>query len=683
MEEIKYKRINTTDLWESFKAGMDNLSIEEGGLRLTRIHVYEFNKDILDDKNVDMSDIAVDECDIIYIIDQKRNLILTCRKDSGVIQDLGCKPGLLPLSLNSPSGIGIDEDSIYITDKDNQRLIALARSNLQIRWIISKGPEGDPLNEVIDLGIDIGKSIYLLEYGKKRILKIGRDGKIAEKFGSELLSQPTDIAVDWDGDIYVLDSKKGVHKFRSDGTFEQTIPIEGFTPKGLSVDARKQIFVGESSGVPLRIKTIHRLDPDGKITPIWSYRGAIRRLITDSKGNLYVISDQGSRLTFLEYTTKNSLNKEDLFKGFYISKPIDSQDPETRWHRFILEGMFEEGTQAEFLYYISDKCLGGNEIKLLPEESWKKGISEASSIQGEERRSALFLEDIQGRYLWFKISLFGNETLSPLVKTLTLFFPRRSYLDDLPATYKEDPVSSRFLERFLSIFESVFYEIDFTVEHLSFFFDAVGTPSDFLSWLGSWLALSLDDNWAEDKKRRLIQSAISLYKKRGTREGLEAMIALYTGRKPPFIVENFHLKRIPQGKEWESCQDMEALFSPSDKTTVGNLGETPLSETLFGKDPFCFCVFLTDSIFSENTLNAIKKIIEDQKPAHTCYGLKVLEPWFYLDMHTYLGVNTALTKPSFILGKTSVIGRDTVLYDRESAGQVERKSRIGIDDVLT
>jgi hypothetical protein len=61
----------------------------------------------------------------------------------------------------------------------------------------------------------------------------------------------------------------------------------------------------------------------------------------------------------------------------------------------------------------------------------------------------------------------------------------------------------------------------------------------------------------------------------------------------------------------------------------------------------------------------------------------VLEPWFYLDMHTYLGVNTTLTKPSFILGKTSVIGRDTVLYDREEAGQVARKSRIGIDDTLT
>jgi hypothetical protein len=72
MEEIKYKRINTPDLWESLKVSMDNLSIEEGGgLKLSSIHVYEFTKDIIDDRNLDMSDIAIDECDIIYIIDQK------------------------------------------------------------------------------------------------------------------------------------------------------------------------------------------------------------------------------------------------------------------------------------------------------------------------------------------------------------------------------------------------------------------------------------------------------------------------------------------------------------------------------------------------------------------------------------------------------------------------------------
>ncbi len=52
-------------------------------------------------------------------------------------------------------------------------------------------------------------------------------------------------------------------------------------------------------------------------------------------------------------------------------------------------------------------------------------------------------------------------------------------------------------------------------------------------------------------------------------------------------------------------------------------------------------------------------------------------------MHTYLGINTALTKPEFILGKSSVIGRDTVLDDFEHAAQVGRHSRIDIDTELS
>lgn len=77
------------------------------------------------------------------------------------------------------------------------------------------------------------------------------------------------------------------------------------------------------------------------------------------------------------------------------------------------------------------------------------------------------------------------------------------------------------------------------------------------------------------------------------------------------------------------------------------------------------------------------RIIDEQKPAHTSYELKVLKPMFYLDMHTYLEVNTVVTEPEFVVGKTSMIGRDTVLYTEEKAGQIERYSRIGVDILLS
>jgi len=109
---------------------------------------------------------------------------------------------------------------------------------------------------------------------------------------------------------------------------------------------------------------------------------------------------------------------------------------------------------------VSDKLISDNEIKALDPDVWNKCVSEASSIQGNKKRDALFLEDIQGRYLCFKIILSGTETRSPVVRKITVFFPRVSYLDYLPAIYREDTLSKGLLERFLAIFESVFFDVD-------------------------------------------------------------------------------------------------------------------------------------------------------------------------------------------------------------------------------
>lgn len=899
MDEIKFKCINTQELWESNKEVIENLTTEGGELRLSSTYIYESGNDLINNASLNMSDIAVDGCNKIFIIDKNSKSILTYEIDSGIINDMG----ELPIILESPSGIAVDKDSIYVADKG--RLIAFARSNLQIRWILSNGYDGSPINELIDITI-AGDVIYALEKCKenyrendeesrieKRILIINRAGKIyipPISLGKD--SDPTDITVDTDGDIYVLDRnilnnknsvkifrKKFLFKWRdvpgsdkdkllgflrdhlnidwlmgaeisridektiivfipekyvkiyleenkdralitiSDGgvhylqVYEEdcilnvyyieylpeTIEI-GFLPKGLAVDSNKQIYIGETAGDISNDQTIYKIMDQRHISPMWSYRGACERLVTDSKSNLYVIDNTGKKLIYLKYNKINRSDKNGLFSGHYISKPINSQDKKTRWHRFLLEGKFEQGTQVEFSYFISDNINDFN-IEHLEETDWHKGLPGSPSIQGIQCRDALFLEDIQGQYLWFKITLTGNETLSPVINSIRVFFPRLSYIDHLPAIYQEDAASKEFLERYLSIFESIFYEIDFKVERLSRLFDACGASPEFLSWLGSWLAISDEENFSDKMKRLYIQRAIQLYKKRGTREGMEESIALflYTKKHPdksfseimanfneekPVIVENFSVKRIPQQKKCEPCMDVKGLYFPpyDTKTTIkkpyvfnwheipgyesdnfkkylknkfsanwidtASIGKpsllsiyitpeksskrieriddekyifltitpgkpeitltsddgktfryegelidgrliiyeeevVPLSSVLFGEYPFGFCVLLSDPDLSESTYDTIKRIIEEQKPAHTCYGLKMLEPWFSLDMHTYLEVNTRLTYPSLVMSKTSVLGRDTVLYDTEHAGQVRVHSRTGIDTKLT
>lgn len=707
MDKINFKIINTKKIWEEYKGKKENVSLNDNGITLGRVNSYELTGEVIDD-TYDIVDLDIAGCNVVYLINKTG--ILTYDKNSGVIKEIGCKPGILPVTFESPSGIGIDNDTIYIADssQDSGKVIALARSNFQIRWIISDF-EGKNLGKLTDLVMGTHGDIYVLESDStvNRVLKISKKGIVARKIGSGELSKPTDIEVDKDEKIYVLDETL-VRIYGSEGNPEETkqIPaniLQNYSLKGLAVDPDRHIFVG-ISGEEDTSKTIYRLDENEQYTPLWSYRGSTRKLITDSAGNLYVINNKGNKISFLEYIEKIK-EENGLYSGFYISKPIDSKNSNTRWHRVLLEGEFKKGTQIEVSYYV------GNNENSVDYNEFNKCLSGTSSIQGEEERDFLFQEEVRGQYLWFKITLNGTENISPAVNSITIFFPRTSYLDYLPAVYQDDPISKDFLERFLSIFESIFYEIDFKIENLNRLFDALGAPPDFLPWLGSWLSIPQDQDFPERMKRLYIHKAISLYKKRGTREGLGEAIAffIYTMKNPgksfeeinewygsetPFIVERYlrHSDKCSLILSKESSQDFEAIYYPPQESYVeispdctklnSESTKKPLVEVLFGTEPFCFCVFLKDTTLSENSIGTIRRIIEEQKPAHTCYSLKVLEPWLYLDMHTYLGINTVLTRQEFVLGKT-VIGRDSSLADEERTGQLGFRSRTGVDTKLT
>lgn len=722
MKEVNYKVINTKELLDSFKADAENVDPESGDIRLNSDHVYKFGDVLLQDSSLNIIDIAIDECDIFYLVDEKQNLIFTFDIHNAVVKPIGCYPGMLPLQLNTLSAIGVDQDTLYIADflsingVANARMIALAKRDFQIHWVLYKDPDGKPLTKVLDIECDNKGNIFFLENETEnepgRILCITKES--VDYPAPHLVYSPDpgtpktkDLAVDVESNIYVLYEDKLHISYAKTGEKEISIQPEGLSPSGIVVDAWKQVFIGELEGddepEEISLKTIHKLS--GEIfTPLWSYRGASRKLISDSKGNLYVINDKGNKLTSLIRQEVNLPDKEGAFRGLYVSKSIDSQTPDTQWHRLLLDGEFKKGTQVEFLYHVSNERLSDNEIKDLDPDLWHKCVSETSSIQGARKRDALFLADVQGRYLWFKIILSGNETRSPVVRTITVFFPRVSYLDYLPAIYQEDPLSKGLLERFLTIFESLFFDIDFTIEHIGRYFDACGTPPEFLSWLGSWLAFAVEEDWPEDKKRLFISKAVSLYKKRGTREGLEETIELFTGKKP-FIVEVFKGRNPCKDVTSEDCKEKNVqenmIFFPPKETMIkvcndektlkksdkdGSVEdayyEMPLIDILYGTEKFGFCAIFEDSDMDPVTISRVRRIIEEQKPAHTCYGLKVLQPWFYPDMHTYLGINTKLTKPAFILGVTSVVGRDTVLHDEEQAGQVERHARVGIDSAI-
>jgi phage tail-like protein len=198
---------------------------------------------------------------------------------------------------------------------------------------------------------------------------------------------------------------------------------------------------------------------------------------------------------------------------------------------------------------------------------------------------------------------------------------RAKALRYLPAIYSNDELMGRFL----MLFESFWTPIDRQIDSLPHYFDAQMTPSEFLPWLASWVDLVLDEQWPEAKRRHLLQSAMRLFRKRGTRQGLVDYVEIYTDQRPEIVehrAQNFHLG--PTGQLGQSI----ALGTDNvPHTFTVNLKLPPLSAMQpTGED-------LPEEERERHRQETarreafrrhkIETIIEAQKPAHTRYNLHV------------------------------------------------------------
>jgi phage tail-like protein len=328
-----------------------------------------------------------------------------------------------------------------------------------------------------------------------------------------------------------------------------------------------------------------------------------------------------------------------------------------------------------------------------------------------------------GRYLWLKLALSTvDENLSPSINHMKVLYPRESYLRYLPAIYQEnpigqeDPVSRDFLERFLSIFETVFYDFETRIYDIFKYFDpdtaemniyeiykyldyetAKDKSKDFLNWLASWFNIAVEDEWDENIKRRFIRDAYKLYKQKGTLSGIEKLIEIYTGKKPLIREPSLIGKPMILTKKGTFSLGINSLLlkTPVRGFRLGEdsiIGMTALIDGDIFKvsgDPFSstahwFMVVLDisprDNAFDETML---RKILDREKPAHTMYNL-IFTDEMKARPEIYVGMNTkVLDQEHFILGDNSIIGSRIIIMGGEHAGKVERRSKVEKDTELT
>lgn len=231
---------------------------------------------------------------------------------------------------------------------------------------------------------------------------------------------------------------------------------------------------------------------------------------------------------------------------------------------------------------------------------------------------------------------------------IELLVSDQSLMRMLPQIYHRSDLTGRsFVRDLLWVMQHVHFETEEKLDNLERYFDPHEAPSEFLEYLASWVALTLEAGWPEAKKRSLIKKAVELYHLRGTPRGLRVYLRIFTG-VDPIVVENTW--PFPGFVVGETC-------------TVGV--DTVLTHRVNPAHCFVVKIPLPIGEVDNQTILRIHRIIEQEKPVHTDYYLLFAE-------REEAEFDGALT-----VGVTSTIGVDTWLQGDDAEAFFDP---LGLDD---
>jgi phage tail-like protein len=164
----------------------------------------------------------------------------------------------------------------------------------------------------------------------------------------------------------------------------------------------------------------------------------------------------------------------------------------------------------------------------------------------------------------------------------------RAYLrNGLPALYQDGD----FGMRFVGALEELLDPIVAVLDALPYHFDPNFAPPDILNLLAAWLGVDLDEMQTISQQREMVLRSAELSRRRGTVKGMELALKLHFPDVPMRVEDN-------GGVIWH-----------------GNPGSPNKSSSSF--------VVYCDVPVEENLQAAIARCIEQFKPVHSTYRLRV------------------------------------------------------------
>jgi len=248
------------------------------------------------------------------------------------------------------------------------------------------------------------------------------------------------------------------------------------------------------------------------------------------------------RATNLAETTSKS------YSPAYVTPTLTSPDGETSgWLRADIDVELPKKVLIEVDVATSnDKKVAEQISQILADDTVPKAAQLAqveSRLTWDEKLTRRFqandeplhsihvpLHTITETYVWLRIRITTESGAhAPTLYRMRVYYPNISYLQYLPAVYRENEAAAAFLRSFIATFETLFGNLDTELAELPARIDPATAPDDWLPYLLRWLGLPAAPELTAVVQQKLLMAAPELLRTRGTVAALENFLAIVSG----------------------------------------------------------------------------------------------------------------------------------------------------------
>jgi phage tail-like protein len=479
-----------------------------------------------------------------------------------------------PRRLSRPTGLTIRSNrDLIVVDAGSRRVLIFTLPGFALRQVLTFD-SWQPIDAVA-----LNRWLFILDANPTapRVWKLDAQGRPHPYYPGAIPNSltPQRIQVDGEGRAYIVGEQAG----------EQV--ISALDPYGMpSTDPVAEQVIERLPATPLSA------DDTGRVLLAMPGKCPRPPIVTD-----ITVDASGYLLGTQLYVLHRPPETVFASVGVFATEPLDSGRMGNSWHRVVLELDIPDRTAVNLYSHTSDVPRADLSTAGLLEDPPRLGGWQAAPDNTDE----WLIQSAPGRYLVLALVLKGTGEATPRVERLYLYQRRESSLRFLPAVFQEDEISRGLLDRLLSLFDTLYGEIEDQIEDFPLLLDVMGAPDEFLPWLASWFSLTLEPSWTSAQRRAILKEVVTLFAQRGTINGLRRLIQLHANLSDPHprIIEHFR-----------------GTTAAADDELKRWLGTVPDAANHFT------IVLPARAVDSEVKRTALRRLIDANKPAHTHYTLR-------------------------------------------------------------